>query len=117
MAELLSLCPVCEQPATKKCSACNIFKYCSQACQRKHWIKYHKKSCLSINSKDTALAFVANLNKLIQEEADDHEHVYWFGTLMKVAHILVQFMSKEEIASQITQPQINMMITHALNLI
>ena len=31
----------------KKCSQCEVAKYCSKKCQRKHWKKGHKKECLA----------------------------------------------------------------------
>ena len=39
-----SLCNLCSQTASKRCSACQIVNYCSAECQRKDW-KDHKPNC------------------------------------------------------------------------
>ena len=37
-------CPGCDQPGTKKCSACKTTVYCGPICQTAHWSK-HKDDC------------------------------------------------------------------------
>mmetsp|Transcript_119617 Transcript_119617/g.339126 ORF Transcript_119617/g.339126 Transcript_119617/m.339126 type:complete len:254 (-) Transcript_119617:67-828(-) len=37
-------CVMCLKPATKQCSGCHAFWYCSKECQRKHW-RTHKMDC------------------------------------------------------------------------
>lgn len=37
-------CVMCLKEATKQCSGCHAFWYCSKECQRKHW-KAHKVDC------------------------------------------------------------------------
>ena len=37
-------CCSCGAVATMKCGACHVSRYCSSACQRKHW-PHHKTSC------------------------------------------------------------------------
>ncbi|CAG7786787.1 unnamed protein product, partial [Allacma fusca] len=37
-------CPICKEPATRKCSACHLVSYCSPAHQQQHW-KTHRKNC------------------------------------------------------------------------
>ncbi|KAK7352614.1 hypothetical protein VNO80_18038 [Phaseolus coccineus] len=40
-----SLCAVCRNPGSKKCSRCKSVRYCSQACQEAHWKSEHKMRC------------------------------------------------------------------------
>ncbi|XP_047170037.1 ubiquitin carboxyl-terminal hydrolase 18-like [Vigna umbellata] len=40
-----SVCAVCRNPGSKKCSRCKSVRYCSQACQQAHWKSEHKMSC------------------------------------------------------------------------
>ncbi|KAI9106808.1 hypothetical protein K1719_022336 [Acacia pycnantha] len=40
-----SLCAVCGQSGTKKCSRCKAVRYCSEACQVSHWKSGHKTEC------------------------------------------------------------------------
>ncbi|XP_065013845.1 uncharacterized protein LOC103990583 isoform X2 [Musa acuminata AAA Group] len=44
-------CAACGRPATKKCSRCMAVRYCSQACQSKHW-KSDRRFCCE-QSKST----------------------------------------------------------------
>ncbi|CAJ1357968.1 unnamed protein product [Effrenium voratum] len=37
-------CVMCLAPATKQCSGCRVFWYCTRECQRKHWVN-HKQDC------------------------------------------------------------------------
>ena len=40
-------CPTCDaEGAAKKCSACHLVCYCDLDCQRGHWKKVHKYTCL-----------------------------------------------------------------------
>mmetsp|Transcript_45613 Transcript_45613/g.128805 ORF Transcript_45613/g.128805 Transcript_45613/m.128805 type:complete len:132 (+) Transcript_45613:50-445(+) len=42
----VSFCSSCRKKmATKRCSACRCFFYCSQACQKGHWKEGHKDDC------------------------------------------------------------------------
>lgn len=38
-------CVVCGKLTTKHCSACKIERYCSEACQRYHWLSEHRARC------------------------------------------------------------------------
>mmetsp|Transcript_35229 Transcript_35229/g.77131 ORF Transcript_35229/g.77131 Transcript_35229/m.77131 type:complete len:385 (-) Transcript_35229:91-1245(-) len=38
-------CPVCLEPASKRCTKCASVYYCSVSCQRAHWKRSHKKAC------------------------------------------------------------------------
>ncbi|ESW08912.1 hypothetical protein PHAVU_009G084800 [Phaseolus vulgaris] len=40
-----SVCAVCRNPGSKKCSRCKSVRYCSQACQQAHWQSEHKMRC------------------------------------------------------------------------
>jgi len=48
-----STCGECkkEDYGYKKCSACNVIRYCSKECQRKHW-KNHKDQCKAWQKED-----------------------------------------------------------------
>lgn len=116
MDNLHANCPVCETHANKKCGKCKILKYCGQDCQKLHWTKYHKKVCMPIESTETALKFIQNYNTIINDETDETELVYWFGTLMKVIPYLLQFISKEQITSTITNQTINMLLSNAIKI-
>eukprot|EP00438_Fugacium_kawagutii_P019529 Skav235662 [mRNA] locus=scaffold358:900809:903579:+ [translate_table: standard] len=35
-----SPCAMCLAPATKQCSGCRSFWYCTRECQRKHWVNH-----------------------------------------------------------------------------
>ncbi|CAG7785578.1 unnamed protein product, partial [Allacma fusca] len=37
-------CPICKEPAIRKCSACHLVTYCSPAHQQQHW-NTHRKNC------------------------------------------------------------------------
>mmetsp|Transcript_35063 Transcript_35063/g.56125 ORF Transcript_35063/g.56125 Transcript_35063/m.56125 type:complete len:158 (+) Transcript_35063:43-516(+) len=37
-------CVMCLAPASKQCSGCRSFWYCTRECQRKHWVN-HKHEC------------------------------------------------------------------------
>ncbi|CAK9023389.1 unnamed protein product [Durusdinium trenchii] len=37
-------CVMCLSPASKQCSGCRSFWYCTRECQRKHWVN-HKHEC------------------------------------------------------------------------
>mmetsp|Transcript_55799 Transcript_55799/g.104674 ORF Transcript_55799/g.104674 Transcript_55799/m.104674 type:complete len:162 (+) Transcript_55799:80-565(+) len=37
-------CVMCLAPASKTCSGCRAFWYCTRECQRKHWVN-HKHEC------------------------------------------------------------------------
>ncbi len=115
MDHLLTICPVCEQCAKKKCSQCRIFKYCSQICQRAHWTKYHKQTCMPIESTESAIAFIQNYNDVINQESNEAELVYWFGTLLKLSPILLQYISKEQISSGITNLTVKTLLSTSLN--
>ena len=45
-------CFACGAPADKKCSKCHGARYCSEACQRKHW-PHHKAAC-KVDRKEPA---------------------------------------------------------------
>ncbi|KAL1830528.1 hypothetical protein ACET3Z_000179 [Daucus carota] len=47
-------CEVCGQASTKKCSACKLVRYCSEACQKSHWNSEHKKTCKSFQLSNKA---------------------------------------------------------------
>ncbi|KAK9683621.1 hypothetical protein RND81_10G153900 [Saponaria officinalis] len=38
-------CAVCGEPTKLRCSACKTIYYCSQICQRKHWMSEHRTNC------------------------------------------------------------------------
>ncbi|KAG9147014.1 hypothetical protein Leryth_005270 [Lithospermum erythrorhizon] len=38
-------CAVCGNYTKKRCSRCKMISYCSEACQRSHWISDHKAKC------------------------------------------------------------------------
>ncbi|XP_008789702.2 ubiquitin carboxyl-terminal hydrolase 18-like isoform X2 [Phoenix dactylifera] len=48
------VCASCGSLATKKCSRCKSVRYCSQACQSKHWEAEHKHKCKQIKLLDKA---------------------------------------------------------------
>jgi MYND finger len=33
------------QKELKRCGKCKIVKYCSGDCQKKHWLKFHRRQC------------------------------------------------------------------------
>ncbi|KMS99391.1 hypothetical protein BVRB_2g045140 [Beta vulgaris subsp. vulgaris] len=43
-------CAVCSQPATKHCAGCKAIKYCSHACQSRHWRSEHRIKCKELQS-------------------------------------------------------------------
>lgn len=43
-------CWECEKEYVSQCSGCQCAKYCSKACQRKHWKSGHKDKCKDIGS-------------------------------------------------------------------
>ena len=48
------LCHACGKKAEHKCGSCSAALYCSEACQRAHWV-HHKKPC-SVDRQDTSEA-------------------------------------------------------------
>ncbi|GAA0185681.1 cysteine protease [Lithospermum erythrorhizon] len=44
-ADATEPCAVCGKLTKKRCSRCKIISYCSEACQRSHWISEHKAKC------------------------------------------------------------------------
>ncbi|CAM6051440.1 unnamed protein product [Sphagnum compactum] len=40
-----SLCSICKNPTSRRCSRCKAVRYCSLECQRQHWREGHKKEC------------------------------------------------------------------------
>ncbi|XP_021864530.1 ubiquitin carboxyl-terminal hydrolase 18 isoform X2 [Spinacia oleracea] len=38
-------CASCGKPASKLCTGCKLVRYCSEICQREHWMSEHKKKC------------------------------------------------------------------------
>ena len=44
MPDATPTCPVCQKPATKRCSKCRAVSYCSFACQKHAWPE-HKVVC------------------------------------------------------------------------
>ncbi|CAL9188898.1 unnamed protein product [Musa hybrid cultivar] len=45
-------CATCGKPGSKKCSGCKRVRYCSQACQSKHWRADHKFECKQLKSSE-----------------------------------------------------------------
>ncbi|KAG8375360.1 hypothetical protein BUALT_Bualt10G0092000 [Buddleja alternifolia] len=47
---VLDSCAVCGLSTKKKCAACKMVKYCSEACQISHWSSEHKTKCKDLQS-------------------------------------------------------------------
>lgn len=45
-------CAVCRKSGSKICSRCKSVRYCSEACQSKHWNAGHKSKCKPANSSN-----------------------------------------------------------------
>jgi len=39
-------CGNCGLPAETKCSRCKLVRYCNKECQKKHWKRQHKRTCV-----------------------------------------------------------------------
>ena len=48
--EDVGICPISQNKATLKCTACKAVYYCSKGCQKKHW-KKHKFECKGLPYK------------------------------------------------------------------
>jgi len=46
----MSICAVCGEPGTKKCSKCKAREYCGLDCQKKDW-ETHKLNCVKVETK------------------------------------------------------------------
>jgi hypothetical protein len=42
------VCYVCRKDCTLKCMGCSVARYCSKACQKKHWKLGHKQDCKTL---------------------------------------------------------------------
>lgn len=45
MDSSMHVCAVCQEPGPMRCSRCKAARYCSSACQTKHWNQGHKLDC------------------------------------------------------------------------
>lgn len=50
-AELNTECPCCGKEAKLLCTRCRSLRYCSQVCQKAHWIDGHKEECISVEGR------------------------------------------------------------------
>ncbi|CAJ1973610.1 unnamed protein product [Sphenostylis stenocarpa] len=61
-----SLCAVCRNPGSKKCSRCKSVRYCaaanlsSQACQQAHWKSEHKTRCKELQMQGVSQTGLTN---------------------------------------------------------
>jgi len=63
-----STCANCGEPGTKRCFVCKSVRYCSKACQAKHWPE-HKRVCDNLKSKYLSVRSSANGKDVASDRA------------------------------------------------